>query len=359
MNLLADIEGIKYTPFLCRNLKEYDLSDLDNAFKTDATFILRIDENNKIAISWWVSPKRTRSYPYARVYDSLGFQGKRVTLIPIIKDEGKDGDRDFLQWDTISLMSLLGIYVIICYYKNAEKNLKFEHKITNQSFDIEYIKTKIEELLSYQSNALHWNITQIENIAKVAERALEYYKEISKKLKVKLHSARGIERRIKEILNEKNSFLNFSRDLAEKAQNREYQTIQSKEKLSGQKAKITIKNYLGGCYFLTCDEIVIEGDKISLIECKHSRNSFIPSISDIKDGLIKMILFSNLKNLRINDKEFHHKSILKLTSAKSFDLNIIRKSDFLSLLNKESQINNFSVFLNDKDLKTIVGLKEK
>jgi hypothetical protein len=27
--------------------------------------------------------------------------------------KGKDGDRDFLQWDTISLMSLLGIYVII------------------------------------------------------------------------------------------------------------------------------------------------------------------------------------------------------------------------------------------------------
>ena len=70
-------------------------------------------QDNEFAVSWWVSPKRTRSYPYARVYDTLGFSGKKATIIPIIKDEGKDGDRDFLQWDTISLMSLLGVYVIV------------------------------------------------------------------------------------------------------------------------------------------------------------------------------------------------------------------------------------------------------
>ncbi|MGC9043411.1 MAG: hypothetical protein ACP5KG_06100, partial [Myxococcota bacterium] len=77
--------------------------------------------------SWWVSPKRTRSYPDARVYDTLSFEGKKVTIIPIINDEGREGDRDFLQWDTISLMSLLGVYVIIGYYKNAEKSKRYAH----------------------------------------------------------------------------------------------------------------------------------------------------------------------------------------------------------------------------------------
>ena len=41
-------------------------------------FILTINDKNEIAVSWWVSPKRTRSYPYARVYDTLGFAGKKL-----------------------------------------------------------------------------------------------------------------------------------------------------------------------------------------------------------------------------------------------------------------------------------------
>lgn len=139
MNLFAEIEGINYTPFLCRRLREYPLLKLEEALRKDSVFILNMDKNHKVAISWWVSPKRTRSYPYARVYDSLAFQGKRVTVIPVLKDEGKEGDRDFLQWDTISLMSLLGVYVIISYYKDAQRNPRFKNKITNQRFDIKHV----------------------------------------------------------------------------------------------------------------------------------------------------------------------------------------------------------------------------
>ncbi|MCW3136085.1 MAG: hypothetical protein N2V77_03985 [Canidatus Methanoxibalbensis ujae] len=128
-----------------------------------AGFILRVNKDNEFAVSWGgVSPKRTRSYPYARVYDTLGFSGKKVTIIPIIKDEGKDGDRDFLQWDTISLMSLLGVYVIVGYYIQADRNPGYKNKITNQRFDTEYIKEEIQRLLSYQSDALHWNLEQID-----------------------------------------------------------------------------------------------------------------------------------------------------------------------------------------------------
>ena len=117
VNITAKIAGITYTPFLCSKLKTFEFKEFKNAFQI-GSFILRYNANN-FAISWWVSPKRTRSYPYARIYDTLNFSGKRVTIIPIVKDEGFDGDRDYLQWDTISLMSLLGIYVIISYYKIA------------------------------------------------------------------------------------------------------------------------------------------------------------------------------------------------------------------------------------------------
>ena len=38
------------------------------------------------ALSKWVSPKRTRSYPYSRVYDTFDCgAGKVATIIPLIK----------------------------------------------------------------------------------------------------------------------------------------------------------------------------------------------------------------------------------------------------------------------------------
>ena len=137
MEIIAKIlKGIHYTPLLCRTLKHYKLEEFSTAFE-DATFFLDIDTQNKLAVSWWVSAKRTRSYPYARVYDSFNFTGKKLTIIPVMKDEGIDGDRDFLQWDTISLMSLLGVYVIIAYYKDASRSERYVGKITNQTFDFD------------------------------------------------------------------------------------------------------------------------------------------------------------------------------------------------------------------------------
>ena len=121
MDIFARITGVKYTPLLCSKLKSFSHEDFDATLSEKATFILQIDPTKQIALSSWVSPKRTRSYPYSRVYDTLSFSGKKATIIPILKDEGKQGDRDFLQWDTISLMSLLGVYVIISWTGCIEK----------------------------------------------------------------------------------------------------------------------------------------------------------------------------------------------------------------------------------------------
>ncbi len=82
MDISAKITGIRYSPFLCRDLNTFDMDNLDVALSKDGTFILNIDDR-KLAISWWVSAKRTRTYPYARIYDSLSFQGKKITIIPL------------------------------------------------------------------------------------------------------------------------------------------------------------------------------------------------------------------------------------------------------------------------------------
>jgi len=351
MDLLAKITGIKYKPLLCRKLNTYIIEGFNKALSKEAVFILNIDDKNQLAISWWVSAKRTRSYPYARVYDSLGFSGKKITIIPIVKDEGIGGDRDFLQWDTISLMSLLGVYVIIAYYTDAEPSLRDRYKITKitkQKFDIQYIKQEIRKLLTYQSDALHWNLSQIDKIGEIGEKALKSYDKISKKLKIEMHSRDSAEKRIKELLRGKEGFMNLSRKLAKRAQRRESFTIQPKEKLTGKKAILTIKNYLGGYYYFTVDEIEIKDKNIYLIEGKHTKQSNFPSLGDIKDGLLKMILFTNLEDIKTDNKRYTPIPILKLTTEKKFRIENISKSqkEILNLLRKEAEINNFKISIS-------------
>lgn len=353
MDVLAKITGIKYSPFLCRNLSIYPIERLGEALSK--TFILGTDKTRQIALSRWVSPKRTRSYPYARVYDSLSFQGKKATIIPIIKDEGKEGDRDFLQWDTISLMSLLNIYTIISYYVTAEKSLRYKDKITDQRFDITHLMEEISNLLSYQSDALHWNLAQTEKAGEICQKALDSYERISKILNVEMHSKESARKRSAELLKGKENFMTLSRGLAKKAQNRKAITIQPKERLSGNKATLTIINNHGGYYFFTCDEVKIKNRTIYLIEGKHSKQSCIPSMDDIKDGLLKMILFTNLKEVKIDNTEYIPVPILKLTGNIPFSIASLRKSQIenLRLLKKEAEKNSFHVQISGVNLQEI------
>ncbi len=152
MNISAKITGIKYNVNCTDDLTEVSFKDF-NINSAPSCFLLS-DKQYNYGISKWVSPKRTRSYPFERVYNSLNVP-KRITVIPIIKDEGSKGDRDFIQWDTVSLMSLLDVYVILAYYNNAVIHPSRENKITDQEFDDYYIKNKIVEISNYHSSALH------------------------------------------------------------------------------------------------------------------------------------------------------------------------------------------------------------
>lgn len=353
LNIFAKVTGIKYTPFLCKELNTYPIEDIGKALDSkDATFILKINDKHELALSWWVSAKRTRSYPYARVYDSLAFSGKRVTIIPIFKDEGAGGDRDFLQYDTISLMSLLGVYVIIGYYVDAKPSKRYSDKITNQRYDIEYLTNEINSLFSYQSDALHWNLSQVEKVGELGQKALESYVQISERLGIPLHSIDSARKRIKKLQEGKEAFLNFSRDLAKKAQQRESITEQPKEKLKGDKASITIKNFLGGKYFFTIDEVEKHENELYLIAGKHTKTNKLPSVGDIKDGLLKLILLTNLEDVTVNDKRFNPVPILKLTTGSGFEIESISKGnkETLNRLMKESEVNGFRILLNTKYL---------
>lgn len=357
IKLFGKIEGVKYRPtFKLPKLKTY--YDLEKGFQ-DASFVY-VRNGTKFAVSWWVSPKRTRSYPYARVYDTLQFsEGKIVTIIPVIKDEGADGDRDFLQWDTVALMSLLNVYVILGYYVRAKRNPEYQNKVTDQEFDYSYLEQKFDELSSYRSDALHWNLEQLNQLGDIALKAVRAYENMSKELGVKFHNLEEAKRKAKEIMSDVERFKEHSRRLAIEAQHRESMTQQPKEKTYGTKGMIDIVNYLGGVYHFTVDEVILNSEKsrACLIEAKHTNQSGLPKEGDIKDGLLKMILYTNLKELYYVENEANQemvrinevKPILRLTSNK-LNLEEYKVRRTLRSLLEEAKINNFEVVVNNKKI---------
>lgn len=340
MEITAEITGISYQPTLTKSLKEvqfstFNINDCPNS-------CLIVHDNQMFSLSKWVSPKRTRSYPYERIYDTF-VGNKRITVIPIIKDEGNAGDRDFIQWDTISLMSLLDVYVILAYYETARKHSHLAGKVTAQHFNNQYVIQKINELQNYHSSALHWNLKELnsQNLTMLLDKAKSCYTQISQALGVQMHNELGISSLQQRLATDIGDFMMFSREKSEKAQFRELHTQQPKEHLNTlTKATITITNYLGGKYFFTVDEVYIKDDTVYLIESKHTKTKLLPSKSDIKDGLLKMVLYSNLQTAHIFDTPYRVIPVLQLTSPHiSFSMNQLESPEQLDNFVRSHRMN--------------------
>jgi len=364
--ITGELDSIKYKQFVGDKLKTYKLETLD-INKAPGAFLVSGEKEN-IAVSRWISPKRTRSYPYERVYDTLAQDGKKVAVIPVLKDEGLGGDRDFIQWDTISLLSLLDVHVVLAYYSDAIKNPRKADKITKQKFDTDFVNTRLNSVFSFTGSAREWNEREAKNLKKIFEKARLEYRKISKKTGTYLHNEDKLDERIK-YAETPQLFMRYSRRRSRSAQRREYLTIQPNEALSTlSKAKVTITNALFGKYYFTVDETLIEPNTISLIEAKHTSRSKMPSKNDIKDGLIKMMLYTNLRDVKFGDKRMKYKVAIRLTSnkidgsissnadeiasKKFFDTNLFksRERSFLTKLFQEARENKFEIILENGDI---------
>ncbi len=389
------IRNLSYSPkFLTyKNLKEYYLVDFDSNECASIGKII-IDNNDFLLYSKWVTPKRTRSYPFARLYNIFNTNSKIITIIPIIKDEGGDSDNnDRINAITLSWMNLLNIYIILGYYEDAKKKRKGTRKtaanikkkenkektefITDFKFNNDLIKQKIEEISNYKMSALHWNTKHFQDdFESIWIKSVDSYRRISKDQNVKLHSFDKHLKRLNQFKKngkfDLDTFKKFMNKRSEEAQHRESLTIHDLEVLNqGHNAKFFIKNYLGGIYYLTCDEIFIEDKRFVIQESKNSKEGKLPSNNDIKDGLFKLILFNNIEKLEYGNQKVQFKTQLKLTGnikgslllpntkenieefVKLNELNI----KIIKSLNEESVANNISIFISTN--KTKKYLREK
>ncbi|MBL7989820.1 MAG: hypothetical protein JNN25_00145 [Candidatus Kapabacteria bacterium] len=372
LTLHGFIKDVTYQAHLTNRLEEYDFAHFDiNAASTSGVIL---HEQQQLAFSKWVSPKRTRSYPFERIYNTLNAQ-KIVTIIPIIKDEGKDGDLDKIQYSTFSWMNLLNVYVVLAFYDSAEKNLApqqaHRHKITSQRFNAAFVNEQLQEIMHYRQSALHWNRTLLENrFITTFERALASYQQISEATGVSMNPRKSLKSYLASIQADFEQFKKQSLKASESASKREIQTTHKHEFLeTATKAKLVIKNYLGGEYFLTADEILLEwhkGQKRLIIqESKNTGQSLLPSVSDIKDGLFKLVLYSNLDSISLAEEKISFATRLYLSGkcngritlhtasgqdftaffSKNPSLTTAQK-ELLLTLQKEAQANNLEIVVS-------------
>lgn len=310
------IKDVTYHAYLTGNLPAYLFHKFDvNQAKSSGVII---HSNRRVAYSKWTSPKRTRTYPFARLYNIYN-ETKILTIIPVMKDEGEDGDLDKIQYSTISWMNLLNVYIVLAYYESARKNSspqqKNRNKLTSQKLDTQSVNEQIESILKYKQSALHWNRTLFEDrFTEIYEKAVRAYERISATTKVRVHPSDAKLRYLDAVKEDYERFRDISLKGSQGAAIRESKTRHIKEYLEdGGKSVFLIENYLGGVYFLTADEVLREQDTYIIQESKNSTQRFLPSLSDIKDGLFKLILFANLDTLRLNGQKVEFFTRLKLT----------------------------------------------
>jgi len=378
---LAKIHSLTYHPSdLIKKIKlrAYDFRSF-NVNKSASIGQVIFNPTNRIAFSKWVTPKRTRSYPFARIYDTYHHGGKVVTIIPVIKDEGAGASKnksnnDRINFVTLSWMNLMNIYVILGWYSDAKKKSKY--RITDQRFEDRYIRDKLETISTFKLDAHHWNNKHFtEDFSLVLKKASEAYEKIGEKHRVSMHPASRHIAFLDSIRSKKDSskislekFADVTLGRSQQAAVRESSVTHQLELLGeSSKGVFQIENNLGGKYYLTADEIfILPNRQVIIQESKNSSRGKLPSQSDVKDGLFKILLFSQISELYLGSKRVQFSVQLKLTGKlkgklvlpcdsaileKFIRLNGLGIADqkTLRLLNEESKSNHFRIVIQHND----------
>lgn len=113
LKLRGIIRNVNYDPQVRAQPLEqvtFDEFDINSAPKSG---ILEFSDDTSFGYSMWNTPKLSRTYPSARIYKTYHLQSKRITVIPVIKDEGNDTpNNDRISSMILARMNLMDVYII-------------------------------------------------------------------------------------------------------------------------------------------------------------------------------------------------------------------------------------------------------
>lgn len=299
-----------------RAFRGFDIND------ADGSGIVEFDDETYFAYSKWSSPKSSRSLPSARIYNTYHEQTKRVSVIPVLKDEGYTSpNNDRLNYMTYSRMNLMSVYVILTWYESAKQKKTRQDRITAQLMNNEIVLAKMRELKRAQKSALHWNELHFKShFEQLFRKAVESYQRIGRENNVEMHAAENHLKILDEYLVDGifslDAFAKHSLKRSFAAAHRESMTAHELEHLSdGGKAVFNLENRLGGIYHVTADEVFWEEGRLVIQESKNAPNQPMPSAQSVKDGLFKNILFKEIDELYLDGKPIDFTTRLKLTGV--------------------------------------------
>ncbi|PJF25536.1 MAG: hypothetical protein CUN53_12300, partial [Phototrophicales bacterium] len=187
--LAGFIKGVRYQPTLIKDLPSYTLADFD--INTSASSgIIAVGEDDTLSYCKWKTPKRTRTYPFARLYNIYHLNTKHIAVIPIIKDEGvQTQNLDRINFITYSWMNLVNVYIILAWYDHASIKTGEPGRVKDQQLEGDFVRARLMELQNYHASALHWNKMHFErDFEQVFHSAVESYRRIESEKGVHFHS---------------------------------------------------------------------------------------------------------------------------------------------------------------------------
>ena len=364
------IDGVlsddRYRHYWKKALIELDIIDAQNSKNKKNIFLYRHDDDLAV-ISVWTSPKRTKTNPLPRVFSTLGHSGKKITIIPVLKEEGVSGEQNLIHANTVYWMSSLGVYVIIGYYtkailgtvgkqssnaKEGKPSNEGKPKFADQVLNLNDIRRQINLIMTGNSDVNIWNSRQIQQIPKLLQKSIETYEEMGIKHNVPLKK-QALEKKKKKAqvwgMDIRIMFDDFTRDEIA-AQNRETKTDHKHEDIPedyGGKGKFNIQCRESEILYLTADAVSIDEDSkvITITEAKNTTKKDFPSDDDIRDDLMKLMLFKKSK-FTIKGEKYEKKLRCCLKgkgTSKAFE------EKFVELI-RECNVNEIELRFNNKEI---------
>ena len=316
------IRELHYTACVIEPLKNFPLREFD-INRAKASGIIET-ETTEVAYAKWVSPKRTQLSSLARTYNSYSASktvSKILAIVPVLKDDGRDGDLDKLHYSTVSSLNLLNTYLVLGYHNHADKNSTpgavDRDKLTNHRFESESIRSQIQAIIDYPKNAFHWNKQLLETqFGETLRQSLDAYWKISDRTGVKIHPYIGMDHYQTSVIDDLEAFkknsLTKSQDDADSLPG----VAALKYPVSGSKATFAVETDRGGRYPLMPESLFWLTDRYVIQESRNSAKKPFLDLVEIQEALLKLIPYASLHSLQLNGEAVQFSVRLKLTGFK-------------------------------------------
>ena len=270
--------------------------------------------NERLAYSKWDSPTQAKSYPFARIYDTYD-RPRRITIIPVMKEDGLSGKLDNIQYSTLSWMNLANVYIIFAYYDEADKSKRAnQQKLINQRLNAEIVNSQIDNLINYHSSAIHWNRSQFgDRFKKIYRKAIYAYEKISAKTKVETHPRDVKLEYLNKMRKDCRKYEGISIDGLKGVDISRDRRLHDNQYVESIKSVFYLIDGYGGIYYLTAKDVWrAQNNTFVIQETRFSNRNFLPPIQHIQDGLFRLVFFGNIDALYRNGHQIRFQTRLSL-----------------------------------------------